>query len=84
MKWVVESSLTAITQQSRKTICDKRIMNPLSKASPIDRQTSRNREEDDLLGDESPPLESSRKVAIFLLHRVTAIEDDSTTHFIDL
>ncbi|CAA7400837.1 unnamed protein product [Spirodela intermedia] len=75
MKWVVES------------IRDKRIVNPSSKSSPIDRQTSRHREEDDLPRDESPPLESppeSRKVAVFPLRRVTGAEDILTTHFIDL
>ncbi|CAB1184487.1 unnamed protein product [Spirodela intermedia] len=34
------------------------IANPSSKSSSIDRRTSRRREEDDPLGDESPPLES--------------------------
>ncbi|CAA6661174.1 unnamed protein product [Spirodela intermedia] len=44
--WTVELSL-------------ERIANLSSKASPIDRRTSRRREEDDPLGDESPPLESA-------------------------
>ncbi|CAA6662229.1 unnamed protein product [Spirodela intermedia] len=39
-------------------IHDKRIANPSSKSSLIDRRTSRRREEDDMPGDESPPPES--------------------------
>ncbi|CAA6674402.1 unnamed protein product [Spirodela intermedia] len=65
-------------------IRNKRIANPSSKSSPIDRRTSHHREEDNPLRDESPPPESSRKVAVFPLRRVTAARDDSTTHFIDL
>ncbi|CAA6674612.1 unnamed protein product [Spirodela intermedia] len=41
------------------SIHNKRITNPSSKSSPIDRRTSRRREEDDPSRDESPPLESS-------------------------
>ncbi|CAA7407048.1 unnamed protein product [Spirodela intermedia] len=48
--WTVELSL-------------ERIANLSSKASPIDRRTSRRREEDDPLGDESPPLESVGRVS---------------------
>ncbi|CAA6674596.1 unnamed protein product [Spirodela intermedia] len=46
------------------------IANPSSKSSLIDRQTSHRQEEDDLPGDESPPLESIPDVmkSLFLLH----------------
>ncbi|CAA7400360.1 unnamed protein product [Spirodela intermedia] len=44
-----------------KTNGREKIVNPSSRSSPIDRRTSRRREEDDLPGDESPPSESDWK-----------------------
>ncbi|CAA6670464.1 unnamed protein product [Spirodela intermedia] len=46
---------------------DSLIANPSSKASLINQRTSHHREEDDSLGDESPPLESVLDVMKSLL-----------------
>ncbi|CAA7407015.1 unnamed protein product [Spirodela intermedia] len=62
--WTVELSL-------------ERIANPSSKASPIDRRTSHRREEDDSLGDESPPLESTSQGDLEIAHVVLVQEKPS-------
>ncbi|CAA6674439.1 unnamed protein product [Spirodela intermedia] len=57
------------------------IANSSSKSSPIDQRTSRRREEDDLPGDQSPPLESDEArwhaphLHLALLRRVTVVEE---------
>ncbi|CAA6674581.1 unnamed protein product [Spirodela intermedia] len=55
--------------RARKWV-ESSIANPSSKSSPIDQRTSRRREEDDPLGDESPPPESvpDAMKSLLLLH----------------
>ncbi|CAA7401841.1 unnamed protein product [Spirodela intermedia] len=54
-RWIISENLV---NAIRGALLLKLIVNPSSKAFSINRQISHCREEDNLLGDESPPLES--------------------------